>query len=188
MNNVGVAAASAKGAAARSAPAVAPRSEVGLAKPCELITLAPRAALVMRFRSPAAELPRGFFHRYEAMTRYLSARGQKPLSVPFAIYDNVDANAADVEAGFVVAPELASSGDMLVKQLPGVTVAALTHVGDYSGIEPSYFKLLEWVHELGMVRSGRFMECYTNNPLQTPSEALRTQVMVPVGPRSANDP
>lgn len=159
----------------------------GFGEPCELVTLAPRSVLVMRFRSTAADLPRGFFHRYDAMLRCLSEQGQAPLSEPFAIYDNVDGNAADVEAGFVVASEVQGSGDMIVKQLPGATVAVLVHSGDYSNIEPSYFRLLEWVNELGLERSGRFMETYLNSPLDTPSERLRTQLMVPVGPQSAND-
>ena len=190
MSNVGLADA---GLAQQPKAAVARRSAVALrnrelAEPCELLTLAPRSVLVMRFRSTAADLPRGFFHRYEAMRRYLSERGHEPLSPPFAIYDNVDGNAADVEAGFVVASEVEGSGDMLVKRQPGATVAAMMHTGDYCNIEPSYFQLLEWVHELGMARSGRFMEMYSNSPLETPTERLRTQIMVPVGPQTANDP
>jgi effector-binding domain-containing protein len=163
------------------------RSEANVAEPCELVTLAPRSVLVMRFRSTAADLPRGFFHRYDAMLRYLSEQGQAPLSPPFAIYDNVDGNAADVEAGFVVSSNVQGSGDMLVKQLPGATVAVMVHAGDYSDIEPSYFRVLEWMHQLGMERSGRFMETYLNSPIDTPTERLRTQLMVPVGPQSAND-
>lgn len=175
-------------ATARRAPP-APRSHVNLgrAEPCELVTLAPRSVLVMRFRSPAADLPRGFFHRYEAMLAYLRGKGYAPLSAPFAIYDNVDGNAADVEAGFVVSAEVEGSGDMVVKHMPGTTVAASVHTGDYSMIEPSYFRLLEWVHELGMARSGRFMETYLTNPLHTPSDRQRTQIMMPVEPPSAND-
>ena len=192
MSNVGPANAGLtqqpKAAAARRSGA-ALRSPVDreLDEPCELVTLAPRSVLVMRFRSTAADLPRGFFHRYEALRRYLNERGQEPLSPPFAIYDNVDGNAADVEAGFVVADEVEGSGDMVAKRLPGTTVAAMVHAGDYSNIEPSYFRLLEWLHEVGMTRSGRFMETYLNNPLETPTERLRTQIMVPVGPQSAND-
>jgi len=166
------------------------RSQVNLsrAEPCELVTLAPRSVLVMRFRSTAADLPRGFFHRYEAMLRHLNEQGYAPLSAPFAIYDNVDGNAADVEAGFVVSSEVTGSGDMQIKQLPGSTMAAMVHAGDYANIEPSYFELLEWVHQLGMARSGRYMETYLNSPLDTPAERLRTQIMVPVGPQTANDP
>jgi effector-binding domain-containing protein len=163
------------------------RSEVNVAEPCELVTLAPRSVLVMRFRSTAADLPRGFFHRYDAMLRHLHEQGYEPLSAPFAIYDNVDGNAADVEAGFVVPSHVQGSGDMQVKQLPGATVAVMVHAGDYSDIEPSYFRVLEWMHELGMERSGRFMETYLNSPMDTPTERLRTQLMVPVGPQSAND-
>jgi effector-binding domain-containing protein len=166
---------------------VARPNEVNVAEPCELVTLAPRSVLSMRFRSTAADLPRGFFHRYDAMRSYLREQGHVPLSAPFAIYDNVDGNAADVEAGFVVSSEVQGCGDMLVKQLPGATVAVLVHAGDYSNIEPSYFRVLEWMNELGLERSGRFMEAYLNSPLDTPTERLRTQLMVPVGPQSAND-
>lgn len=162
-------------------------SEVKVAEPCELITLAPRSVLVMRFRSTAADLPRGFFHRYELMAEYLRQHGQEPASPPFAIYDNIDGNAADVEAGFVIGSDIEGSGDMIVKRMPGATVAALVHHGDYADIEPSYFKLLEWMHAHGVARSGRFMETYLNNPMETPDAELRTQLMVPVGPVSAND-
>lgn len=192
LNNVGLADAGMASsqqskATARQRTRAALHSEANVAEPCELVTLAPRSVLVMRFRSTAADLPRGFFHRYDAMRRYLREQGHAPLSAPFAIYDNVDGNAADVEAGFVVSSDVQGCGDMLVKQLPGATVAVLVHAGDYSNIEPSYFRLLEWMHELGMERSGRFMETYLNDPTDTPTERLRTQLMVPVGPQSAND-
>lgn len=192
MSNVGFADAgvaahqSSNATAARRTRAALP-SKASFGEPCELVTLAPRSVLVMRFRSTAADLPRGFFHRYDAMLRYLSEQGHAPLSAPFAIYDNNDGNAADVEAGFVVSSEVQGSGDMIVKQLPGATVAVLVHSGDYSNIEPSYFRLLEWMNEVGMQRSGRFMETYLNSPVDTPAERLRTQLMVPVGPQSAND-
>lgn len=191
MNNVGLADAGStsiqQAKAVRQRARVALQSAAHLAEPCELVTLAPRSVLVMRFRSTAADLPRGFFHRYDAMLRYLSEQHQAPLSAPFAIYDNVDGNAADVEAGFVVSSHVQGSADMLVKQLPGATVAVLVHAGDYSSIEPSYFRLLAWMNELGMERSGRFMETYLNSPIDTATDRLRTQLMVPVGPQSAND-
>jgi effector-binding domain-containing protein len=163
------------------------RIEHELTDACELKTLAPRSVLMMRFRAPASDLPRGFFRRYEAMRRYLKQQGQAPGGHPFAIYDNIDDNAADVQAGFVIESDVAASGDMIVTRLPGATVAALTHEGAYENIEPSYFKLLQWAHERGLARSGRFMEIYLNSPIDTPDSALRTQIMVPVGPQSAND-
>src|SRR5690242_3631642 len=79
-------------------------------EPFELVTLAPRTAVVMRSRSTAADLPRGFFHRYELIARHLREHGLQPASDPFAIYDNMDGNAADVVAGFVVNGE-ATGGD-----------------------------------------------------------------------------
>lgn len=157
------------------------------ATPCELKTLPTRSALVMRFRCTAADMPRGFFHRYDAMLQHLSEHGLAPVSPPFAIYDNNDGNAADVEAGFVIEGDVPSTADMRVIELPGATVVALTHAGDYSSVEPSYFRLLEWMHELGLKRTGRYMEMYLTNPLGTPSAELRTEIMAPVGPQSAND-
>ncbi len=157
------------------------------AAPCELKTLPTRSALVMRFRCTAADMPRGFYHRYAALLRHLSEHGSTPVSPPFAIYDNIDGNAADVEAGFVIEGDVPSLADMRVTELPGATVVALAHSGDYSNIEPSYFRLLEWMHELGLKRTGRYMEMYLNSPLDTPSAELSTELMAPVGPQSAND-
>jgi effector-binding domain-containing protein len=163
------------------------RIEQELPGACELKTLAPRSVLLMRFRAPASELPRAFFRRYASMLQYLKQHGQTPVGHPFAIYDNMDDNAADVQAGFVIDRDLAPSGEMIVTRLPGATVAALTHQGAYESIEPSYFRLLQWAHERGLARSGRFMETYLNSPIDTPDSELRTQIMVPVGPQSAND-
>jgi effector-binding domain-containing protein len=157
-------------------------------EPCELVTLAPRLVLVMQFRSTAAELPRGFFHRYALMTRHALQHGQAPASPPFAMYENNDGNAADVEAGFTIESGIDGDGGMLVKRLPGGTVASLIHRGAYADIEPSYFQLLEWMHENGLQRAGRFMEVYLNSPIDTPESELLTQIMVPVGPEAANDP
>jgi effector-binding domain-containing protein len=173
--------------ASRRAPARARSEAARDLEPCELLTLAPRSVLVMSFRSTAAELPRGFFHRYASMTRYALEHGQPPASAPFAIYENNDGNAADVEAGFTIAADIESSASMLVKHLPGATVAALTHRGAYSDIEPSYFRLLEWMHDSGLRRAGRFMEVYLNSPVDTPDGELLTQIMVPVGAEAAND-
>lgn len=163
------------------------RLEQELTQEFELQTLAPRSVLLMRFRAPASDLPRGFFRRYEAMAQYLKRQGHAPVGHPFAIYDNIDGNAADVQAGFVIDSDVAPSGEMLVTRLPGATVATLTHAGAYEDIEPSYFKLLEWANDRGLTRSGRFMETYLNSPIDTPDVELRTRIMVPVGPQSAND-
>ncbi len=177
-----------KAAAARyGREAARRRLEQEAAEACELKTLAPRSVLLMRFRAPASELPRAFFRRYASMLQYLQQQGQAPVGHPFAIYDNIDDNAADVQAGFVIEVDVAPTSEMLVTRLPGATVAALTHAGAYENIEPSYFRLLEWAHERGLTRSGRFMETYLNSPLDTPDSELRTEIMVPVGPQSAND-
>jgi effector-binding domain-containing protein len=162
--------------------------ETELTQPCQLVTLAPRLVLVMRFRSTAAELPRGFFHRYALMTRHALGQGQSPASPPFAMYENNDGNAADVEAGFTIDSGIESDGGMMVKHLPGGTVASLVHRGPYADIEPSYFQLLEWMHENGLQRAGRFMEVYLNSPIDTSDDELLTQIMVPVCPEAANDP
>jgi effector-binding domain-containing protein len=185
LNNMGFAGALAD-KAARDVRAAAGKARK-VATPCWLVTLPPRTALVMRFRSPAADLPRGFFHRYEQMTRYARQRGQEPQSPPFALYDNIDGNAADVEAGIAIPSDIDGVDDIRVTHFPGMTVAALIHEGAYENIEASYFALLQWMHEQGLERTGRFMEMYLNNPLDTPDHDLRTQIMAPVGPRSAND-
>lgn len=178
-----------QGWAKRRAPARVRNVErVASASPCELLTLAPRSVLVMRFRSTAAQLPKGFFHRYAQLAQHALAHGQAPASPPFAVYENNDGNAADVEAGFSIDADIESSGGMFVQHLPGVTVASLIHRGAYSKIEPSYFRLLEWMHESGLQRAGRFMEVYLNSPVDTPEDELLTQIMIPVGQEAANDP
>jgi effector-binding domain-containing protein len=159
---------------------------------CKIESLAAQPALVMRFRSQAAQLPRQFFARYGAIERHLERHGQAPAGPPLAIYHRVDANAADVEAGFAVAPEAVSrapegEGALVRSTLPGGCVASLVHSGEYSGIEASYRVLLDWIEERGFRRDGPFMEAYLNNPFHTPCSELRTNLMVRVKDCAADD-
>jgi effector-binding domain-containing protein len=146
----------------------------------------------MRFRSQADQLPREFFARYGTIEQLLERHGQAPVGPPLAIYRRIDANAADVEAGFVVPPEAFSrhtdgAGPLVRSILPGGRVASLVHTGEYSDIEASYRVLLDWVEQRGFRRNGPFMEAYLNNPFDTPGAELRTKLMVGVKDCAAVD-
>jgi effector-binding domain-containing protein len=147
---------------------------------CELEDLPPQPALVMRFRAAAAGLPHRFFERYSTIVGYLNQLGRAPVSPPFAIYGNIDANAVDVEAGFAIAADIAGEGNLIRSGLPGGHVATLVHVGDYIHIDASYDKLLTWIEQRGLKRNGPFMESYLNSPIDTPGLEIRTKILLSV--------
>jgi effector-binding domain-containing protein len=151
-----------------------------MSEACVLEQVAPQSAVVMRFRAAADGLPRQFFDRYSTIADYLNRLGRTPASPPFAIYDNIDANAADVEAGFAIASAVEGDGDLIRSDLSGGQVATLIHVGAYTQLDASYEKLLCWIEEQGLERDGPCMESYLNSPLDTPTAELRTKILLSV--------
>lgn len=147
---------------------------------CVLERVASQSALVMRFRAAAAGLPHQFFDRYSTISDYLNKLGRTPSSPPFAIYGNIDANAADVEAGFATTSDVEGEGQVIRSDLSGGQVATLIHVGAYEKLDASYAKLLCWMDEQGLKRDGPFMESYLNSPLDTPTAELRTKILLSV--------
>jgi len=74
-------------------------------------------------------------------------------------------------------PEL---GDMRVFVLPGGLVAWLTHRGGYETLGLSYHALSAWAQERGHIQRAPVREIYLNDPAETPTEELLTEVLLPI--------
>lgn len=103
-----------------------------------------------------------------------------------AIYHD-DPDAAPVEQlrsdAAIVVPEDAPLPDGLTEQrVPGGTYATTTHIGPYEQLGDAWARFMgEWLPASGRrVGPGVSYEIYRNTPGEVPSEALRTELYIPL--------
>ena len=65
-------------------------------------------------------------------------------------------------------------------EVPGSTVAWLTHRGAYEELGVAYHALCAWAQEQGHEQGAPMREVYLNDPAQVPIEELETQVLFPI--------
>ena len=116
----------------------------------------------------------------------LGERGLAPAGPPFGRYLEWGVERVVVEVGVPVAeppadlPTEAPDGEPRASELPGGTVATLTHVGPYDGLPTSNRRLAGWIDEQGLERSGALWESYAGDPGSVPVDELRTEIFQPV--------
>ena len=147
---------------------------------CRVESSPPALAFVTRFRSAVTQIPRNFFHRYASLAANLRGIAHGLPGLPFAMYDNGDDNAIDVEAGVFVGAGVSVFDGCVLEQLPGRRVATVVHVGPYESLGTAYGQLMQWADERQLARNGRFMEVYLDSPCDTPESRLRTRLVMPV--------
>jgi effector-binding domain-containing protein len=148
------------------------------------LSLTQRAAqhtAVVRAMIPTGQIPAFLGHAYGAVIQALSAQGMTPVGEPFAYYLHAPTPNVEMEAGFPVATQCMPSGDVVPSELPGGTIASVTHVGPYEAMVETYNQLNAWATEQGLVLGESMWETYLIDPQQEPdSNRWRTQVLWPV--------
>jgi effector-binding domain-containing protein len=147
---------------------------------CKVKEQPSRATLAIRTRVSVQDLPQVLGRAYGAIAQYLGELGEQPAGPPFVAYYNMDMQALDIEAGFPVFRELSGKGDIQAGEIPGGKVATCLYTGPYSGIEPAYNALSQWMKENGYEATGVAYEMYLNDPEQTPPQELQTQIVFPL--------
>jgi effector-binding domain-containing protein len=136
--------------------------------------------LVIRTRTAVSELPHLMGETYGAIALYLGELGECPAGPPFAVYHNMDMQDLDVEIGFPVARELPAQGTIQSGELPAGQVATCLYTGPYQDIGQPYEALAQWIGDSGREPTGVSYEFYLNDPEETPSEQLQTQIVFPL--------
>ena len=68
-----------------------------------------------------------------------------------------------------------------IVEVPGGTVAWLTHRGAYEELGIAYHALSAWAQEHGQEQGAPLREIYLNDPAEVSTEELETQVLFPIG-------
>lgn len=123
------------------------------------------------------EMPQVLGKSYMSIGKYLEELGEPFAGPPFAMFYNMDMQNLDVEIGFPVAKKLPKKGEIKASEIPGGKKATLLYKGAFSEMEPAYNKLSKWVEENGYKSTGVAIEYYLDDPKDTPTEELRTQIV-----------
>jgi effector-binding domain-containing protein len=147
---------------------------------CEVQERAAQPAMSIRTRAPVGELGQVLGKSFAAIWQYLGELGEEPAGPPFAAYYNEDMQDLDVEIGFPVSRGLPGKDDIEASEIPGGKVATCLHTGPYSEIEQAYNALSRWMQDNGYEATGVAYEVYLNDPSETPSKELQTQIAFPL--------
>ena len=75
-------------------------------------------------------------------------------------------------------------GNVRIRKLAAMKVAAISHKGPGSEFKNTYAKLAEWIEKKGYRRSGPPIEIYSKKPKIVNGVAILTaKVMMPIGKR-----
>ncbi|HCP15439.1 MAG TPA: AraC family transcriptional regulator [Peptococcaceae bacterium] len=143
------------------------------------IELKPQAfqpTLSIRIRTKAENLPDRIGESYMKINAYLEEIGEKIAGVPFTAYYNMDMKDLDVEIGFPVEKPLPGKGDIQPGTIPEGFIVSCMFKGHYSGMEPMYKEMFQWIADHDCVPTGVCYEYYYNSPMEVPESELLTRV------------
>lgn len=146
----------------------------------ELKEQAFQPTLSIRVRTRVEELPKLIGENYHKIAAYLEELGEKVAGVPYTAYYNMDMQDLDVEMGFPVVRPLPGKGPIMPGTIPEGLVVTCMHKGPYSGMEPMYQAMMQWIAENPYEPVGTAYEYYYNSPAEVPESELLTRVDMPV--------
>lgn len=79
-----------------------------------------------------------------------------------------------------VGTSVESAVSIEIVEIPAARVVWLTHRGAYEELGIAYHTLAAWIQEHGHQQTGAMREIYRNDPKDTPTDALVTEVMIPI--------
>jgi effector-binding domain-containing protein len=147
---------------------------------CELKEQAAQPTLTVRATTPVQGLPQVLGQAYGAIAQCLGQMGEQPAGPPFVLYHNMDMQALDIEAGFVVTRKLSNQGQVQAGEIPAGQFASVLYTGPYDQCGSAYEALTQFIQASGREATGVSYEFYLNDPQQTPPHELQTLIMFPI--------
>jgi effector-binding domain-containing protein len=153
------------------------------------VELRARPTIAVRVTGTANEIAGLFSDNLPRVFAKLQALGATLASPPFGRYHGFSPDEVDVEIGIGVDGTPAGlaplaecdPGEVGASELPGGTVAIVTHLGPYNTLSESYDRLHEWIHSQGREEGPGPWESYVDDPAVVKDHSsLRTEIVWPL--------
>lgn len=144
---------------------------------CKIIERNSSLTLSSRKRTSVNKLPELLEKGYSEIISHLQKNGENPTGPAYAIYYNMDMRDLDIEYGVQISKKVTNTEDVKVSEIPEGKFASCVFTGPYSDIEPAYGALLKYVKEKKLETTGIAIEIYLNDPHETPSNELKTEIL-----------
>ena len=135
-------------------------------------------------KGPYSETGKSMQKLFSLMTK----KNLRPAGMPMGIfYDNPEVVKPEETRYEVLSPftgEFKGDNELKVKELPAQKVAVLIYKGPYEKSATAYKKLFDWLAKNNYEPAGAPMEKYLTLPSQVAPPDLKTEILVPVKPKT----
>lgn len=148
----------------------------------EVLTTTEKTTASIHLVIPAKEMGRYMDPAIQELLKVITEQGIRITGPMFSYHQRRPSDTFDFEIGFPVSKAVQEEGRVKSSSLPAVNVARAVYQGPYEQLGEAWGELQAWVRERKLAESGRFYECYLNNPdeVKDPKE-YRTELNWVVG-------
>ncbi|MCB0769116.1 MAG: GyrI-like domain-containing protein [Flavobacteriales bacterium] len=148
----------------------------------EVITTQEQRTAVIHLVIPGQDMPKHIDPAIQEILKVLQEQGLHPIGPMFSYHHRRPSDTFDFELGFPVAKAIMPKGRVVNAVLPAAQVVRAVYVGPYERLAQAWAEMEQWVNGNKYVGTGRFWECYLNDPdeVKSPSE-YRTELNWVVG-------
>lgn len=143
--------------------------------------LAPQPVLIMRSRTPRAELQMAIGHSLGGVFGHCQKVGLPLEGRPFTRYLSTGPGLWEIECGKPLAAPAPGDGAIEAATLPGGPVLVAMHGGLYDQLSETYVAMERWMEANGARAGGAPWESYITDPADHPNpEDWRTEIYWPL--------
>ena len=143
----------------------------------EIITTKEQPTAVIHLLIPCRDMPKYMDPAIQEIINALKEQGMQPIGPMFSYHHRRPSDTFDFEIGFPVAKAIKPVGRVVKGALPAQQVVRSIYHGPYEGLGSAWGELQAWVRERKLAESGRFWECYLDNPEKVKDpKAYRTEL------------
>lgn len=130
----------------------------------EVVTTPEVRAATIHLVIPGMDMPKHMDPAIREILKVLADQDLRPIGPMFSYHHRRPSDTFDFEIGFPLAKAITESGRVKNGKLPAERVVRSVYQGPYEGLAQAWPALQKWVRENGHGETGRFWECYLNNP------------------------
>lgn len=130
----------------------------------EVVTTTEQHAATIHLIIPGRDMPRYMDPAIQEVIKVIMEQGIGIIGPMFSYHHRRPSDTFDFEIGFPVSRALNETGRVKNSALPAAKVVRAMYQGPYERLGDAWRALQEWVREQKLPETGRFFECYLNNP------------------------